>query len=114
MKTPAERKETARQFLKEHTGFGQRIKRRAFYDDDQDEIIPRHGRRGKKTVHIELRQEKLKHSTTFTRHLVDDAEKEFSFGNWRNGVGTRSVGNPLVPLVVVDTSVIVRAIGTNQ
>lgn len=114
MRTSAERKEIARKFQREHVGSGKRSKAWAFYDDDQETEITRHDHRGIKTIHLKPVQEEIKSSTTFARRLVDDAEKEFSFDNRINGVGTRPAENPSAPLVVVDTSVITRAIGTNQ
>ncbi|GEM_PF-6245539 len=114
MKTSAERKETARQFLEEHANTGQRIKTRAFYDDDPDKIIPRRGPRGRKTGHPEFRREGIKYSSILARLLASDIEKKLAFSDWRNDIGTIPAGNSLAPFVVVDTSVLTRAIGTKQ
>lgn len=114
MKTTAEKKETARKWQQEHAGSGQRPKTLIFYNDDPDKIIPHRGPRSKKTIHPDFKWEEVKHSTVLACQLANDIEKNLAFSDWRNGIGTIPVKNSLTPFVVVDTSVMTRAIGTKQ
>jgi hypothetical protein len=67
-----------------------------------------------KPVHIRSIHDNLKQSSALTRNLVLDIKRMDFFDNWTDGVGTKPVENPSAPLVIVDTSIITRAIGTNQ
>lgn len=108
-RSSAERKEAARQFLKDHVGSGQRTKTRAFYDDDPDEIIPNRGPRGPrgrkrlsalyKPVTPSIRTPSI---SSFPRHeaakiVVDD-------------IASDSTGMP----VILDTSVVVEGLFSLQ
>lgn len=114
MRTPTERKETARQFLKDHAGSGQKPLAWKFRDDIQDEIIPANPPGNKGVKRFPLRKQLLKHSVAFSRHLVAEARKDFPDLSWLEGVGRQPVVGRNTQLAVVDTNILTRGIGSNS
>lgn len=82
-------------------------------NDSVEKKIPHHPPRNKQ-IHIRPIRDNLKYSSGLTRNLVSDIYRMNVLDNWTNGVGTKPAEDSSAPLVVVDTSVITRAIGTNQ
>lgn len=82
-------------------------------NDVVEQKIPHRPPRNK-PGHIKSIRDNLKYSSDLARNLVSDIQRMTVFDNWTNGIGTKPVENPSAPLVVVDTSIITRAIGTNQ
>lgn len=78
-------------------------------NDNPDEIIPEHGPRGK-TVHP--RSLPVNSSTDLSRALTKLIEMPLHEDDWRDGIGTNLAKVFSVPPLVVDTSVLVRAIGS--
>jgi len=108
MKTPAERKEIARQFLKEHANTGQRIKTRAFYDDDPDKIIPHRGPRGKGRLFTpdQSVSRQIQTSSTFSTHLAKSASTSLFWERAVAIIGKNVTTNSNALPVVLDTNVV--------
>lgn len=107
------KKKKAREFQGKFPPCSGKKREWARVNDAVEEKIPHHPPRNKPS-HIRSIRDNLKYSSALTRNLVSDIDKMYFFDNWREGVGTKPVKDPLAPLVVVDTSIITRAIGTKQ
>ena len=108
------KKEKARNFQKQYLPGSAKRREWAGVNDAVEKRIPHPSPRGNKSSHHRLARDLLKYSLAFASHLVHDTERELAFDNWTSGVGIRPVENHSAPLAVVDTSIITRAIGTNQ
>jgi len=114
MRTPAERKEAAQKFQGRFPSGSGKKREWAGANDVVEQIIPHRGPRSKKTVHPDFKREEVRHSAILAHQLTNDIEKDLAFRDWRNSIGTIQAENSLAPYVVIDTSVMTRAIGTKQ
>lgn len=114
MRTPEQKREAAQKFQAEHAGSGQKPLAWKFRDDIQDEIIPVNAPRNRGVKRFPLRQQLLKHSVAFSRHLVVEAKKDLPDLSWLEGVGSQPVVGRNAQLVVVDTNILTRGIGSNS
>lgn len=107
------KKEKARDWQKQFLPGSGKKREWAGVNDSVEERIPHHPHRNKPS-HIRPISDKLKYSSALSQILVSDISRMDFFDNWTNSVGTKPVEDSLAPLAVIDTSVITRAIGTNQ
>lgn len=111
MRTTAETLEIARQFQKEHAGSGPKTKARAFRNDNQDKIIPQHGRRGHGRILKEnvYTSPVIKTSRRFSAELAQTAYPP-ALGFMRQiepVIGTELTAKPDAVNVVLDANVVV-------
>ena len=118
MRTAAERKETARQFLKEYANTGPKTKARAFRNDDQAKIIPQHGPRGRGRLGAPNPpvSKSIQMSSAFSTYLADsvfsrlfedkNTPKDETAKIVVNDIAADSTGMP----VILDTSVVVAGL----
>ena len=99
MKTSAERKEADIKWREKHAGSGPSKKAWDFRDDDQDKIIPEHGRKGRGRLGAAFSAHLAK--TAFPSFYQDDAAKIVV-----NDITADSTGMS----VILDTSVVVESL----
>lgn len=107
------RKEIAEEFRQKYdpnTGKG-RIRKGMLPNDDPDEIIPKHGPRGKSQHNIPL-SDRLSHGSLLSHELIGRIATQTRRDNWNDKIGTHLIYHQTIPLVIVDTNVIARAIAT--
>ena len=107
------KKKKAREFQEQFPPGSGKKREWAGVNDSVEKRIPHHPPRNKSS-HIRPIRDNLKYSSALSQILVSDINRMDFFDNWEDGVGTKPVEDLLAPLAVVDTSIITRAIGTNQ
>lgn len=112
MRTSAERKETARQFLKEHANTGPKTKARVLRNDDQDKIIPQRDRKGwgrlpafSKPIFPDIRM-----SSGFSADLTKSVFPSFPRNQAANDAVSDITADYIGIPVILDTNVVVEGL----
>lgn len=112
MRTAEQKRTIAREFQNKHANTGQKTKAWAFYDDNPDEIMPRHGPRGRGRIPAPSRAVSLniRASSVLSAHLAINASAALFWGRAEKIVGNDITVNPAALPVVLDTSVVVEGL----
>lgn len=112
----AERKAAAAVWQKDCSGSNPRTNAFTFRDDDQDKIIPQHGRRGKGRISPSDKPVRyaIKTSSAFSARLARGASVTPFWKRAEEIVGRDATDNPTAQPVVLDTNVVVSGLFTSQ